>query len=236
MNSLQRSEFRRLEKVIDDGKKTFIEVGSALKQIRDDKLHLETHGNFAEYVEQRFGFKKTHAYQLIASADTAESVRNCGHFLPSLTESQAREIAKAPEEKKEEVVSRAAEIAEETGKPPTAQTFKQAREEVCADEKSIEPADEVMTDVEMAMDNASVGREIVNAIRKAIKLVNAVEPAPGTEGLVNRRRRIVDELKNAVSEVQVHIPHAVCPRCDGDCFSQCGNHGWVNSILFKELS
>lgn len=68
-------------------------VGNALKEIRDDKLYRSSHGTFAAYVGDRFGFEKRHAYRLIDASDVA---RNVSHGAQIVSERQAREVAKAP--------------------------------------------------------------------------------------------------------------------------------------------
>lgn len=121
----ESAELSRLEKVVERGKKAFIEVGNALKEIRDGKLYRASHRTFAAYVEDRFEFKRDYAYKLIETSKAAGNVSNCIQ-----NEGQAREVAKAPAEKQSEVVERAHEIAEETGKPVTAKVMAEARKEV----------------------------------------------------------------------------------------------------------
>lgn len=130
MIAITRSEdarLQKLERTIERGKKAFIEVGIALKEIRDDKLYRSSHGTFAKYVEERFGFKRAVAYHYIEAADVSGNVTN-GDIIQN--DRQAREVAKAPPEKQTEVVERAAEIAAERGKEPTAAIFAEARETV----------------------------------------------------------------------------------------------------------
>lgn len=118
---------KKLEAVVDAGQQTFVEVGNALKELRDEKLYRDTHKTFDAYVQERFGIKKSQAYNLIDAAGVTENVHNCGQIS---NEGQARELAKAPPEQQQAVVDKAAEIAESTGKKVTAATIKQAREEV----------------------------------------------------------------------------------------------------------
>lgn len=133
MNALTVSEvehLEKLEKVVQRGKKAFLQVGNALKEIRDAKLYRSTHGTFAKYVEQRFGFKRHNAMLLIQAAEVVENV---DHGQQITSERHAREVAKAPPEKQQAVVDRAQEIAEQQDKPPTAATFREARKQVLLD-------------------------------------------------------------------------------------------------------
>jgi hypothetical protein len=124
------TKLRQLEKVVEKGKRAFIEVGNALREIRDSKLYKATHGTFAAYVEERFSFKRAYAYQLI---ETADAIPKVSTTVDIANQRQAREIAKAPPEHQQEVVDRAVEIAEERGKKPTAAIIAEARKEVVAE-------------------------------------------------------------------------------------------------------
>lgn len=235
LTTVDRSRLRALEKVVDEGVATFVKVGQALKEIRDTKLYRGTHKSFEAYIEDRWEMSRPRAYQLIESAEVGGNLSTSGRQKLA-SERQARELAKAPPEQQEEIWE---EVTESTEKP-TAKDVKKAVERRKAtvdetDEVTTEPADEHMSDVEMALENASVGREVLNSIRASIKLVKSVSEAPGTELLVSRQRSIINELENARNAVSVTIPKAICPKCHGSRCVQCGNHGWVNSVLAKEL-
>ncbi|MEL6108121.1 MAG: DNA N-6-adenine-methyltransferase [Planctomycetota bacterium] len=127
LSRLETERFKQLEGIVDRGLKTFIKVGAALKEIRDNKFYRTTHRSFAAYVEDRFGFKRTYAHNLIESADAVENVQHAEQIANAR---QAVEVAKAPEELQSEVVDRAVEIAEERDTKPTAAIFAEARDEV----------------------------------------------------------------------------------------------------------
>ena len=135
----ERADLKRLESVIDKGKQTFIEVGSALKQIRDDKLYRESWTTFEGYCEDRFEFGRSYAHRLIEASETVEKVKMLpiGNKIEIKTETQARELAKVPEENWQEVIDEVAEIQAETGKPSTAKTFKAAAEKVAAKDEPL---------------------------------------------------------------------------------------------------
>jgi len=64
-----------LELVIERGLQTFVEVGQALKEIRDRDLHREAgYRNFDAYCQERWGFNRTRSTQLIAAAENVEVV------------------------------------------------------------------------------------------------------------------------------------------------------------------
>jgi len=127
----QRKERLRLEKIVNDGKTVFMQVGFALKELRDQKLFVETHQNFAVYAEERFGLKKSRAYQLIEAVEVLSEVSTTveNNKLPT-NERQFREVAKAPADKQVAVVEAAAAKAEAEDRKPTAKDYREAVAEV----------------------------------------------------------------------------------------------------------
>ena len=90
-----------LEATIDRGLRTFVEVGEALLEIRDQRLY-RTHGftGFEEYCRVRWGWTHRHVNRQIAAA---EVVKNLGPIGPTVqNEAQARELTRlSPEEQRE---------------------------------------------------------------------------------------------------------------------------------------
>ena len=113
-----------LERVIDKGKNTFVEVGNALSEIRDSRIYRSSHGTFEDYCRERWDWNKRSAYQFIAAAEVVENVRNCAHKPAS--ESQARPLAKLEPEQQPAAWEKAQEIAKEEGKPVTARHVEKA--------------------------------------------------------------------------------------------------------------
>jgi hypothetical protein len=67
-----RLEF--LESVIQRGLGMFVEVGTALRDIRDNRLYEPKYGHvsFSDYCKQRWGFSKGHANHLITATSIVE--------------------------------------------------------------------------------------------------------------------------------------------------------------------
>src|SRR5512143_2557877 len=86
-----------LEKVIAKGRKTFVEVGLALAEIRDLRLYKREYSGFEEYCREKWGWKRAHAYRLIDAADVAK-VSPMGDKITS--ERVARELGKAEPEQR----------------------------------------------------------------------------------------------------------------------------------------
>ncbi len=62
------------EETISEGIQTFVEVGQALMSVRDNRLYRATHPTFDAYVEERWGFTKGRANQLVRAAAVAELI------------------------------------------------------------------------------------------------------------------------------------------------------------------
>jgi hypothetical protein len=78
-----------LEGVIEKGIATFIDVGLALARIRDKRLYRETHGTFEEYCKDRWGFSRRTGYDLMQTAEIANSVQE----VAQVSREAARELA-----------------------------------------------------------------------------------------------------------------------------------------------
>lgn len=246
---VERGSFRRHEAVIEKGMATFIEVGLALKTIRDDQLYRESHKTFEKYAEDRWGMHKRRAYQLIDAAEIETELCTMVHEVPRIeeitNERQIRELSDVPTENIPEVIEKASEIAGDDR--ITAKVIHEAKLELYGENKpkeKQEPSPYVeqepakapkMSKAEQAVFNATMLSEILKTLRQAKKLTNAVENVPGMEMFLARQRSIEREILTACDAVHVTIPHSVCPRCKGKGCAQCGNHGWVNHVLAREL-
>lgn len=96
---LKRKRLDELEGVIERGLQTFVNVGNALREIRDEGLYTVDHDTFETYCKERWGFNRSYAYEQIAAAEVVGrlDVRNSGQT-PSAV-SQLRPLTKLePEE------------------------------------------------------------------------------------------------------------------------------------------
>lgn len=113
------------EQRIAAGLQTFIEVGTDLASIRDNRLYRAEHPTFEAYCQARWGFDRTRAQNFITAARTALEISNTD--LPTPTrESQARELARVPESDRAEVWR---ETVERTAGKPTAAAIRAVRDE-----------------------------------------------------------------------------------------------------------
>ena len=110
----------QLERTIEAGMTTFVEVGQALMEIRDSRLYRIEYKTFEAYCQEKWGMDRRQANRLIGSADVAE---NLGPMGPK-NERQARPLTKLLPEKQPEAWAKAVQIAD--GEQPTARQVEQA--------------------------------------------------------------------------------------------------------------
>jgi hypothetical protein len=70
-----KAALAQCEDVIARGMKSFIEVGTALPKIRDERLYREKHAMFEDYCRKRWGWSRQRAFQLIEVAERLIDVR-----------------------------------------------------------------------------------------------------------------------------------------------------------------
>jgi hypothetical protein len=96
LSSADKKALAKHEETIRSGLTSFIEVGRALAEIRDSRLHRDEYESFEAYCQDKWDLARRTAYQKIEAAETVDaiqSVRNYAH-LP-LAENHALELAKA---------------------------------------------------------------------------------------------------------------------------------------------
>lgn len=97
---------------------TFVEVGTALSEIRDSRIYRATFKTFEEYCETRWEFSKRQCDRLISAAKVTENLGPMGPKPES--ERQARPLAKLPAEQQPAAWAKAQEKAKDEGKPVAA--------------------------------------------------------------------------------------------------------------------
>lgn len=95
LSAVERSELQQHEEVIERGLGTFVDVGNALKAIRDGVggrgLYRETHRTFEAYCRDRWGMSRFYAHRLIKSAGVVGNLLPIGNI--PVNEAQARPLA-----------------------------------------------------------------------------------------------------------------------------------------------
>lgn len=86
-----------LEQIIEKGQKTFIEVGMALREIRDNRLYKKNYSSFEEYCQTRWGWSRSNAYNYMQASEYIEkNVHTSGQISSvnqALTEARSDKMA-----------------------------------------------------------------------------------------------------------------------------------------------
>lgn len=91
LDEAERVDLATCERAIVGLQKALAVAGKALATINQARLYRETHATFADYVEDRWGMKRTHAYRLIEAWPVAAAVSPMG----DTNERQVRELMPA---------------------------------------------------------------------------------------------------------------------------------------------
>lgn len=102
--------FNQLERIIEKGMNHFVEVGTALTIIRDEKLYKLLFSTFEEYSKERWGFERRYAYRLIDAAKVNQNVSNWTQTPPT-HESQTRPIAHLESDQQKQAWKKAVDTA-----------------------------------------------------------------------------------------------------------------------------
>lgn len=106
--------FFQLEKIIEKGMTHFIEVGTALYIIKNEKLYRDTFRTFEEYYKERWGFGHSYVNYLMKSHVVIENLKTSTtvEVLPK-TESQTRPMIGLKPEQQKKVWKKVVETAPE---------------------------------------------------------------------------------------------------------------------------
>lgn len=121
----ERSKLDALEKIITKGKRSFVEVGLALAEIKEAKLYRQAHKTFAEYCESKWGWTSAYANYTIQGAEVVKALPEKMTTIVA-NEGQARALSSVPEAKRVEVLEQAQANAEEEDRPVTARDISNA--------------------------------------------------------------------------------------------------------------
>ncbi|MDP9394383.1 MAG: hypothetical protein M3Q27_09115, partial [Actinomycetota bacterium] len=110
--AVELAQLAECEQTIERGLSTFLEVGTALLMVRDQRLYRQHHATFDAYCVGRWNMGRAYAYRLIAAAEVAEAVSPMGDIT---SERQARELSGLDGDTAREVFTAATEATD--GKP-----------------------------------------------------------------------------------------------------------------------
>jgi hypothetical protein len=197
-----------LEKVIAKGRKTFVEVGLSLAEIRDTRLYRREYSGFEEYCRKRWGWSKPYCTQLITAAAVVESLP-ADKQVAIATESQARELAKAaPEERAGVVQAVAAAAIKRHLPPPPGQVL----------DATGWPIPTQLIPLWQRADEVQELLTVLSRVKGALR--SAQENRDMLFAEVNFSSAL-SQLDQAWTDVKTAKPFAVCPTCQGQIPDKC---------------
>lgn len=123
----EKYALHRCEAIIRNGLQTYIEVGNALLEIRDQRLYRTTHQTFDAYCDERWKMSRARAYQLIGASEVAADLSTIVD-IGETPESHLRPLAKLPPEQRAQAFQRADQLAGD--QPRTAAHVRAAAAEI----------------------------------------------------------------------------------------------------------
>ena len=118
MTKKEHAALAECEDRIKRGWTTFVEVGDALAQIRDQRLYKETHSDFDAYCADRWQYGRGYADRLIGTSKLAQQLTPIGVTIQPTHEAQLRPLLGLSPDQATKAWLKAAKEAD--GKPPTA--------------------------------------------------------------------------------------------------------------------
>lgn len=135
LSSEEKLNLNTYEEIIEKGLKTFIEVGNALFEIKNNKLYRESFTTFEAYCKDRWQLKRQRAYELMGAAEIVHQLSETNlseisdktNLLPS-KESHANALAQIPVTLRFQVWRGVVEESLNTGKAITAKMITEQTE------------------------------------------------------------------------------------------------------------
>lgn len=140
LTAVETGRLAALEQTIERGLQTFVDVGTALLEIRDSRLYRQAFGTFEEYCRERWGIERRRAYQLM---DAAQVVGNLGDDVKNFShrESHVAPLVNLSPDLQREAWQRAVDTAP-NGKITAAHVASVVDELTAEDDEEIPFADE----------------------------------------------------------------------------------------------
>jgi hypothetical protein len=197
LTTVEQHSLNTYERTIERGINTFYEVGTALAAIRDKQLYRVEFKTFEAYCQERWGWNRNRAYELINAAETTDCIQL--NTKPA-NEAQARPLSKLPKEHRAEAWESAVETAPKNEKGEPVITAKHVEATVA---EFIEPADLPSPKKQPARESKSSPRKkqgdslVTAASRKAVlAALSALERALEQIGYLARCEGQLEQIRS----------------------------------------
>lgn len=167
-----------LEARIRRGMETFVEVGTALAEVRESRLHRATHATFEDYCRDRWGLTDRRARQLMEAAEI-------GTMVPVSNERQARAIAPVIKSEGPEAAAEVLRTAAESG-PVTAKGITEAASNRAKVTETTRTTEATKVEQVVDLDTGEVLNENVTVEQWRAEGNDPTDPAPSGGELVER--------------------------------------------------
>lgn len=224
--------------IVKGGLQTFLSVASAILQLKTDKLFLATHESFKDFCREVLGIEESHAYRLIDAAEVKESLPK--RMADKITnERQARALVPVPEDRRVEVIKKAAEqgpLTEKsiraaaeiilepqnspTGEPKRIEKMGKSENELAKNGhvKPVKELDDLGTIIpDDALPFWNRRPEVQELLTQITKIKSALNRAHEKEDpmYANVSNTIIADLTQAYTHLLEAKPYAVCTTCQG---------------------
>lgn len=237
----EATQLKRLEDIIQHSKERaethWFEIGKALCKIRDGKLHKQK--TFEQYCLQRWGFKRSRAYQLCKTFETLKaSNKSTAVDLSQLpSEKSARELSKVPEEERAEVLDEAKKSGKPTGKSVKAAAKKTApKPERPKDKTGLEIPERALPIWNRRGEVREKLAPLYELKQWALDMQGAEDPLWNVRGLDFAKLAIaIDAVIYALKQA---IPDTICSKCQGndpEC-DFCYGRGLISKALDESVT
>ena len=216
----ERKDLLANEKIIENGMRSFIDVGQALGDIRNRKLWRHGYDSFKGYLGERWGFGPSYASRLISGSEVATR-------LPEVVnEGQARELSRVPYTDQVKVLDRAKTNAISANRTLTAEDIR-----IAAREPSVMTAREITEDGNWDEKELSTLWSLADTTIKDLKqLTRRLSLHPEGCWIQPHAETLESRIKDVERILGSAKPHAPCPMCCGGMMKGCDacrDRGWL---------
>src|ERR1700738_260763 len=92
LSASEANKLRHCERTVDRFLEDAYAAGEALQIIRDVRLYRATHRSFELYVQERFGYSRPWAYELMGVAEVKKTLSGIPDLAPPVNQAQAVEL------------------------------------------------------------------------------------------------------------------------------------------------
>lgn len=234
LNRVELNELHECEATIERTSKAFVECGIALERIRSKKLYRQDFDTFEEYCQTKWGWNRQHAHRIIQAAQVKESMKMSPMGDKIENERQARALAEAFPEDREEVLNEASKSGKVTSKSiqDAIKTVKNKQAIVELDKTGYVIPEPIVELFVRGLD------EVQNLLSSISRVRSFLKKAQEDDDVLYREVNFsgaLSHLDNSYRSLKSAMPFAVCTSCQGHNPSKCSlckGRGFISEFLW----